>query len=218
MKAQQEPFPSWALNENLCELPSTWQSSISDRNSSQEHCTKCPLQCCSTWSALPLQSITARWLTPTARTAQECSPFLSAAVQSTSFPTKQVWFNGINTTQLVRLNGCCAGWQRGYCLACNLISSQGLADFFPLSEASCPVWHTQYCPLKCFADRISSTTEHFQCMTSEHIKLALSSTEKSLGFSFWCQSKKDLMTSWTLMFQGKKESVQLTPMCWDLEL
>jgi len=70
------------------------------------------------------------------------------------------------------------------CFACNLISSQGLADFSPLWVKYCALYHIHNAAphVGRFADGISSTTEHFQYMTSEHIKLALSSTENSLGF------------------------------------
>lgn len=67
-----------------------------------------------------------------------------------------------------------------------------------------------------FADRISSTTEQFHYMTSEHIKLALSSIENS----FWWQSEEekafDFMNS---DVSGKKSSSHPEMLVyWDHEL
>lgn len=72
------------------------------------------------------------------------------------------------------------------CFTSNLISSQGLADFFSLWVKNCALCciHNTAPYVGHSADGISSPTQHFHYVTSEHIKLALSSIENSSGFSF----------------------------------
>lgn len=74
----------------------------------------------------------------------------------------------------------CGCWSGEWYLLC-LHFTPRLGQLLPSGgEVLCPVSHTRSAAPRAegFADRISSTMEHFQHMTSEHIKLALSSTEK----------------------------------------
>lgn len=154
------------------------------------------------------------------------SPDRSAVVTISVTCTKH-WLP--HRTSSVRLtlflwSGMCGCWSgEGYLLLLQLDFTPRLGQLLPSGgEVLCPVSHIGSAAphAESFADRISSTTEHFQHMISEHIKLALSSTQKSLGFPLYCQSKeekRDFVALWTVL-GGEVGKVQLTLKCLCVEI
>lgn len=211
---------------------STWKEGSNDGNSRQErlHQHDCAQSAAETlpWASStkhPSQMLNRDG--PDKPTASTSSGTSSALTSPSSIP-KKFYLMRLTLFNRSGTSGCCAGWQRGYSLCLQLDFKPRLGWLVPFGgEVSCPAVRTQHRPFgrEWFADRISSTTRHFQYMTSEHIKLALSSIENSSGFSFWCQRGErefdDFMNSGVAGEKnnnGKSSTRPEVLMCWDLEL
>lgn len=209
-------------------MPSTWKEGSNDGNSRQEqlHQHNCAHSAAETFSCASSTKHPSQMLNHDSadKPAASTSSGTSSTITSPSSIPKKFYLMRLTLFNRSGTSRCCAGWQRGYLLCLQLDFKPRLGWLVPFGgEVLCPAVHTQHWPFgrEQFADRTSSTTRHFQYMTSDHIKLALSSTENSSGFSFWCQRGErgfdDFMNS-DVAGEKKKEIVQLTLKCLCVEI